>query len=99
MVLKVEFLMSLSSVAPPPLTPPHKGEGDDFVSVAAGNVEDRDWAVVPQNPPPPCGEGLGVGVLPYAIARPMRGQLPADQAGVKRTALGDQNQSKNGSLK
>ncbi|MGE0279304.1 MAG: molybdopterin-dependent oxidoreductase [Rhizobiaceae bacterium] len=33
---------------PPPLTPPHKGEGDP--------------PALPLNPPPPCGEGLGVGV-------------------------------------
>jgi len=33
---------------PPPLTPPRKGEGDLAATLA--------------NPPPPCGEGLGVGV-------------------------------------
>jgi G3E family GTPase len=36
----------LADYSPPPLTPPHKGEGN----LAA-------------NPAPPCGEGLGVGVL------------------------------------
>jgi HAE1 family hydrophobic/amphiphilic exporter-1 len=39
---------------PPPLTPPHKGEGDD-ATIAS------DGATLP-GPPLPCGEGLGVGV-------------------------------------
>ncbi|MGE3363993.1 MAG: hypothetical protein AB7I34_11145 [Rhizobiaceae bacterium] len=37
-----------SIVLPPPLTPPHKGEGDSPTS--------------PPSSPPPCGEGSGVGV-------------------------------------
>ncbi|MGE0282553.1 MAG: UdgX family uracil-DNA binding protein [Rhizobiaceae bacterium] len=43
----------------PPLTPPHKGEGD-FAGTLA-------------NPPPPCGEGLGVGVNPANQASRMNG--------------------------
>jgi len=43
------------SAEPPPLTPPHKGEGDS--------------EGCPPDSPPPCGEGLGVGV---------RRQIPSD---------------------
>jgi phytoene dehydrogenase-like protein len=44
--LDLEELGWISLGAPPPLTPPHKGEGE----------------LPRPSPPPPCGEGLGVGV-------------------------------------
>jgi len=47
---------------PPPLTPPHKGEGNDFDTVAIARVKVGIW-LVQQSSPPPCGEGLGVGVF------------------------------------
>ncbi|MGF7006338.1 hypothetical protein J2X50_001824 [Aminobacter sp. BE322] len=31
---------------PPPLTPPHKGEGDEFAIVLAKMIEDWRWTVV-----------------------------------------------------
>nr|WP_269931512.1 hydroxymethylpyrimidine/phosphomethylpyrimidine kinase [Aminobacter sp. HY435] len=55
---------STSSKIPPPPTPPHKGEGDTCVHPS--NVTARSTrsglAIPPNNPPPPCGEGIGVGV-------------------------------------
>ncbi len=62
-------LGDLPALAPPPLTPPHKGEGDTATVVANfANV----WlkARPQQDSPPPCGEGLGVGVVPHVIIRP-----------------------------
>jgi hypothetical protein len=55
---------------PPPLTPPHKGEGDFVAAMSHETVDDWRLAERPASPPPPCGEGLGVGVNPYAIALP-----------------------------
>ncbi|MEQ1950463.1 efflux RND transporter permease subunit [Mesorhizobium yinganensis] len=50
----------LPSSVPPPLTPPHKGEGDN---AAAASIRVIDGLAQPGSPPP-CGEGLGVGVRP-----------------------------------
>ncbi|GAA4117156.1 hypothetical protein GGR00_000794 [Aminobacter aganoensis] len=63
---------------PPPLTPPHEGEGNDFITVAVNFVDAWRGATVPQGPPPPCGEGLGVGVS-FGAARSARPliRLPA----------------------
>jgi GNAT superfamily N-acetyltransferase len=47
---------------PPPLTPPHKAEGDFAAATSSETVEDWRQAGVPAGSPPPCGEGLGVGV-------------------------------------
>ena len=75
-----------AGLVPPPLAPPHRGEGDRFAAAATKRAGDRDWAAVPQNPPPPCGEGLGVGVPAYPMARPAKSALgsfsfpPAGQA-------------------
>ncbi len=61
---------TFGSAVPPPLTPPHKGEGD----LPACSPSTNHWRFRavwrPQSPPPPCGEGLGVGVSSYAIAPP-----------------------------
>jgi len=46
-----------STKIPPPLTPPHKGEGDDNSAILAKNSNQA----LPDSPPP-CGEGVGVGV-------------------------------------
>jgi len=54
-------LAKLNGVIPPPLTPPHKGEGNGFVAIR--NIEDWYGAAMRQGSPPPCGEGLGVGVF------------------------------------
>ena len=56
---------------PPPLIPPHKGEGDDCYHPAQFRR--------PHRLPPPCGEGLRVGVgshridlgSPYPISTPI----------------------------
>ncbi len=56
---------TLSALAPPPLTPPHKGEGKYCArsSATRANVTKmKRAAAVPQVSPPLCGEGLGVGV-------------------------------------
>src|SRR5690606_39231104 len=45
---------------PPPLTPPHKGEWDLGALCRKGSQLTCDR--LRQSPPPPCGEGLGVGV-------------------------------------
>ena len=47
--------------SPPPLSPPRKGEGDAGAADPANRLGDRIAASL-QSPPPPCGEGLGVGV-------------------------------------
>jgi hypothetical protein len=47
---------------PPPLTPPHRGEGDLPRVVSPPGVDCWRQAGRLRNPPPPCGEGLGVGV-------------------------------------
>ena len=47
---------------PPPLTPPRKGEGDLSRVVSPPGVDCWRQAAQLRNPPPPCGEGLGVGV-------------------------------------
>jgi peptide/nickel transport system ATP-binding protein len=62
--------------SPPPLTPPHKGEGD-VPDAAASTIDPAQGGRgASRNPPPPCGEGLGVGVLsaqtqqnPVAVVR------------------------------
>ena len=64
---------------PPPLTPPHKGEGDSDAH-ALGVAIFGSWCRRGRRcSPPPCGEGLGVGVLqmpsrirPAAISRARR---------------------------
>jgi hypothetical protein len=48
--------------APPPLTPPHKREGDSVASAFAKTVNVWQGTALQQSSPPPCGEGLGVGV-------------------------------------
>jgi hypothetical protein len=53
---------------PPPLTPPLKGEGDFAAAMPHETVHYWCLAKTPAGPPPPCGEGLGVGVTPYAAA-------------------------------
>jgi DNA-binding MarR family transcriptional regulator/ribosomal protein S18 acetylase RimI-like enzyme len=60
---------------PPPLTPPHKGEGD-FAAARQSKIMD-DWRLpeTQAGPPPPCGEGLGVGVPSYVVA--LQGGRPA----------------------
>jgi pimeloyl-ACP methyl ester carboxylesterase len=62
----VELSMRSVSV-PPPLTPPHKGEGDSPACPLGLNLQrfgDEEHAAAP---PPPCGEGLGVGVSRAAL--------------------------------
>ena len=67
---------TVATLTPPPLTPPHKGEGDRAPSLAIL--------------PPPCGEGLGVGVserlfltLCFSVAgivstpQPARAEMPS----------------------
>jgi hypothetical protein len=61
--------MSLSGVVPPPLTPPHKGEGDYFIAFVSNNDDDWSWAALQPDSPPPCGEGLGVGVARHRHTR------------------------------
>ncbi|MGF7008450.1 molybdopterin-dependent oxidoreductase [Aminobacter sp. BE322] len=51
-----------AGLIPPPLTPPHKGEGDQIAALATKIADGWRVTAVPQNPPPPCGEGSGVGV-------------------------------------
>src|SRR5690606_28626927 len=51
----------ISSRLPPPRTPPHKGEGDSGTWSMATNAAAEAKCT---NSPPPCGEGLGVGVFP-----------------------------------
>ncbi len=46
---------------PPPLTPPHKGEGDAGAAPTE-RIGVRHRSATPEDSPPPCGEGLGVGV-------------------------------------
>ncbi|MGF7006595.1 hydroxymethylpyrimidine/phosphomethylpyrimidine kinase [Aminobacter sp. BE322] len=58
----------VAGILPPPLTPPHKGEGNLPIVVATKVFEHQRWAIAPQRPPPPCGEGLGVGVTSNARA-------------------------------
>ncbi|CAI2933905.1 protein of unknown function [Aminobacter niigataensis] len=53
----------LSALIPPPLTPPHKGEGNDFTGAAKRFAGGWGARALPQDSPPPCGEGLGVGVI------------------------------------
>src|SRR6185312_8008368 len=52
---------------PPPLTPPHKGEGDSCEQAARDLKHSGKKARQPC-PPPPCGEGSGVGVHPRPFA-------------------------------
>ena len=47
---------------PPPLTPPHREEGDSAAAMPSKTVDDWRQAEVPANLLSPCGEGLGVGV-------------------------------------
>ncbi len=60
----------------PPLTPPHKGEGDFAAAMPRKTVDEWGLAETRPDPPPPCGEGLGVGVNPYAVTLPTRAKLP-----------------------
>ncbi len=46
---------------PPPLTPPHKGEGNAGTTSELKSSKFMLCSAEP-SPPPPCGEGLGVGV-------------------------------------
>jgi peptide/nickel transport system ATP-binding protein len=71
----------LHRIAPPPLTPPHKGEGDFAAAIRRNAVDDQRQAEMQASPPPPCGEGLGVGVSsagdnsgnqPVALVRDLR---------------------------
>ncbi len=48
---------------PPPLTPPHKGEGKSLRFLPFGRNVHRLY-----EPPPPCGEGYGVGVPAPTVA-------------------------------
>ena len=59
------------SERPPPLTPPHKGEGDNAGIVPAKIVKVWRWTTMAQSPPPPCGEGLGVGVISDGTITPV----------------------------
>jgi 3-methylfumaryl-CoA hydratase len=58
--------LSVGERQPPPLTPPHKGEGDVIVGASSGKGSPDHEAAAYQGPPPPCGEGWGVGVLSAA---------------------------------
>ncbi len=67
---------------PPPLTPPHKGEGD-FSNAAAvcqslpAQVADiSKGASGVENSPPTCGEGLGVGVDPLISPNALSPSVP-----------------------
>ena len=57
-----------AELIPPPLTPPHKGEWETGAApvigdaAAANNIGSWRQTALQQCPPPPCGEGLGVGV-------------------------------------
>ncbi|MEJ6785189.1 hydroxymethylpyrimidine/phosphomethylpyrimidine kinase [Aminobacter sp. Piv2-1] len=42
---------SLAGIVPPPIA-----------AIASKAIENQSWVTVPQDPPPPCGEGSGVGV-------------------------------------
>ena len=53
-------LLKPDAASPPPLTPPHKGEGDSATLMFV-STRFRDGASVKVSPPP-CGEGQGVGV-------------------------------------
>ncbi|MBK8457834.1 MAG: hypothetical protein IPL47_12595 [Phyllobacteriaceae bacterium] len=52
---------------PPPLTPPHKGEGDQLRAPQRQSVDAGSPALAGPVFPPPCGEGSGVGVLPAVV--------------------------------
>ncbi len=47
--------------APPPLFPPHKGRETPTPSFSPEIAKVARRVALPQSPPPPCGEGLGVG--------------------------------------
>ncbi|MBX3569665.1 MAG: 3-hydroxyacyl-CoA dehydrogenase family protein [Rhizobiaceae bacterium] len=57
---------------PPPLTPPHKGEGDLTTAFPDKNGDDLRSKRLQAGSPPPCGEGSGVGVASNASAMPAR---------------------------
>jgi protein ImuB len=59
-----------SDPLPPPLSPPHKGEGDAVIASPIKIAELWCGETPLQSSPPPYGEGTGVGVFPYAIALP-----------------------------
>jgi membrane carboxypeptidase/penicillin-binding protein PbpC len=59
---------------PPPLTPPHKGEGNSAAALPRETAGDCRPAETPANLPPPCGEGLGVGVNSHPTALPQEGE-------------------------
>ncbi|MGF7008591.1 hypothetical protein J2X50_004100 [Aminobacter sp. BE322] len=61
---------------PPPLTPPHKGEGDSVAPPSRANRRRFWWQGRRAGPPPPCGEGLGVGVQAVKAHEGMRLRAP-----------------------
>jgi MFS transporter (putative signal transducer) len=55
-------------LVPPPLTPPHKGEGDFAAAMPQKTIDDWRPAEAHASSLPPCGEGSGVGVNSHPIA-------------------------------
>ncbi|MFI0845575.1 indolepyruvate oxidoreductase subunit beta family protein [Mesorhizobium sp. IMUNJ 23232] len=64
--------------SPPPLTPPHKGEGD-LPAALSSEAVDGGSAASPPDSPPPCGEGSGVGVTAGSAGSPQNGSAEASR--------------------
>jgi len=63
-----QVVFAVVASIPPPLTPPHKGEGDLPAAMLHETGKDLRSEDAQLNPPPPCGEGLGVGVKSSSVA-------------------------------
>jgi aspartokinase-like uncharacterized kinase len=64
---RVENRLEGGRPIPPPLAPPHRGEGDFAAALPNKTVDDWRLADMQPSPPPPCGKGLGVGVSSSTI--------------------------------
>jgi pimeloyl-ACP methyl ester carboxylesterase len=75
--LEIGELLARFGNVPPPLTPLHRGEGE-FSSRTGDKLSAPRKNDDAQSPPPPCGEGLGVGVNAGPIASAKAAFLESD---------------------
>src|SRR5262245_9045380 len=60
---KTAYVLTFALLIPPPLTPPHKGEGDCPAQTPRPIISVGDWQRRQRRKfPPPCGERLGARV-------------------------------------